>query len=578
MGKRNSYNNKLMAIVAPVLLISSFLYFHFIVPYHLCFKEQIQLFIYDSTYILSYFSKPGGLACLTGDFLTQFFYFKEGGAIIISLLLFLEWLLTVKILNSFGVKQMASLWALLPVIAECIVIWDIYFSIAMSVSFLLLLFVFFIYTRFKNNTVSCILGIILIPALYFLLGSSMFLFPVAILLYEISTGKKRFFYWLILIALSVITPYFLRPHFLITMHQTYFYPYIGIKQQGSLIMMVLILLFSSFKIIRNKDITVLLFSLTIFFILVFGIAGLKLTTNLEREKILEIATEAYYENWDNVLKIAEKSNYDEAIISYYTNIALSKKTLLGERMMEFYQPFVSGLFLPVDQESNWFVSFFSNDVFYHIGDMNLAQYSAMLSMTFSPYQRSSRLIKRLIEINLVADDIPAAMKYIGILESSLFHKKTASQLKEMALTTQPDDYPELQKKRSQIHTINFLRSSQNQQTSLELLLKSNPANQAALDYLLSYHLMNKSIQGFFNVYSSYCKGKTNHVPKMYAEALLIYFAASKMKPEKIKEYNINTELNNDFKEYTKLYESLNGDLKLLQEKFSDSYWLFYNNN
>jgi len=337
----------------------------------------------------------------------------------------------------------------------------------------------------------------------------------------------------------------------------------------------LILFFASFKSIRKWRVTAFSFSLAVLFILVFGIVGLKLSTNLQREKILGMATEADFENWNKVLKMAEKSEIKNPIATYYTNLALSKQMQLGDRMMEFYQPFTSGLFLPVNPKSNWFITFFSSDVYYHIGDMNMAQHSAMLGMTFSPYQRSARLVQRLIEINLVSEDIPAAMKYIRMLESSLFHREKAVQLKEMALTTNPDNYPWLQNKRKQIHTSDILLSSRIPQTTLELLVKTNPDNREALDYLLAYHLMNKNIQGFFNVYSTYCKGKTNYLPKVYAEALLIYFASSKTQPEEISKYNVNPLIINDFTEYTQLYESTKGNLELLQEKFPHTYWLFY---
>ena len=575
MSKENTYNTGLLVTVASFLLISSFLYFQLIVPYHLFFKEQIQLFIFNSTYILSYFSKPGGLACLTGDFLTQFFYLRGGGAIVISLLFVFEWLLIVRILHSFDLNRTASLWALLPIIAEWAYISEINASIAMTVAFALVLLTICFYSRIQNKTVSLIMGILLVPVLYVLLGSSMFLFPVFVLQYEIHSGKKRYLYWLLLIAFAVIFPLLLRICYLITVVQAFLYPYVEIKQVISLFAIAVILFLASIKKIRKQRISFFSIMFILLFILVLGIGSLAVVTNIQREKIVGMATEAYFENWDKVLRIAGKKEIKNPIATYYANIALSKQMQMGDRMIEYYQPFTSGLFLPVNPESNWFVIFFSNDVYYHIGDMNMAQHSAMLGMTFSPYQRSARLIQRLIEINLVTEDFPAAMKYIRMLESSLFHRKKAAKLKETALTTQPDNHARLQKKRSQIHTNDFLRSSQNQQFSLELLVKTNPENQAALDYLLAYHLMNKNIPGFFDTYSSYCKDKTNYVPRAYAEALLIYFAVSKTKPEIITEYRINPGLIKDFNEYTQLYESTNGNLELLKNKFPDTYWLFY---
>ena len=566
---------KLEVLVAFILLIGSFLYFQWVVPYHIYFKEQIQLFVYDSSYILSYFSKPGGLASLVGDFLTQFLYLTGGGATVISLLFVFQWLLIVRILNAFGVKQTASLWALLPVIAEWSIISEITSSLAMAVAFALVLSVIYIYTFIQNKAVSGGLGIVLIPVLYFALGSAMFLFPVFVLLYEIHSGKKRYLYWLTLIILAAIIPYLLRSYFLVPVTQAYFHPYLGIKQEMAVYITAVIFFLASFKNIRKLPVTVFSFSLIVLFILILGIGSLIMSTNLRREKILGMATEAYFENWNKVLKMAEKSKIEDPIATYYTNIALSKQMQLGDRMMEFYQPFVSGLLLPVNSQSGWYTIFFSNDVYFYIGELNMAQHSAMLGTTFSPYQRSSRLIQRLAEINVVAGDVPAAMKYIRMLESSWFHRKRAARLKEMALSTQPDDFPWLQNKRSQIPASDVLHPAKDLLTSLELLVKSNPNNQAALDYLLAYHLMNKDIPGFFNAYSSYYMSKATHVPKAYAEALLIFLAANKAKPEILMTYRINPEIIRDFTEYTRLYDSTNGNLEILQKKFPYTYWLFY---
>ena len=55
--------------------ICCFCFFQFWYPYHFFFQEQNQIFLWSWDYISDYFDKPGGLALLTGDFLTQFYYY-----------------------------------------------------------------------------------------------------------------------------------------------------------------------------------------------------------------------------------------------------------------------------------------------------------------------------------------------------------------------------------------------------------------------------------------------------------------------------------------------------------------------
>lgn len=65
--------------------IACFVFFQFFYPCHLFYQEQNQLFLASWDYLKSYLDKPGWLACLAGDFLTQFYYFRYAGPIILTL-------------------------------------------------------------------------------------------------------------------------------------------------------------------------------------------------------------------------------------------------------------------------------------------------------------------------------------------------------------------------------------------------------------------------------------------------------------------------------------------------------------
>ena len=69
--------------------IACFVFFQFFYPYHLFYQEQNQLFLASWDYLKSYLDKPGWLACLAGDFLTQFYYFRYAGPIILTLCILL---------------------------------------------------------------------------------------------------------------------------------------------------------------------------------------------------------------------------------------------------------------------------------------------------------------------------------------------------------------------------------------------------------------------------------------------------------------------------------------------------------
>ena len=50
-----------------------FCFFQFLYPYHFFFKGQNQLFLMSWSYVNTLFAKPAWMACLAGEFLTQFY-------------------------------------------------------------------------------------------------------------------------------------------------------------------------------------------------------------------------------------------------------------------------------------------------------------------------------------------------------------------------------------------------------------------------------------------------------------------------------------------------------------------------
>lgn len=550
-----------------LLITACFLYFRYVVPYRVCFKEQIQLFVFGSSYIFSYFSKPAALACLIGDFLTQFLYFKTGAATVVTLLLIIEWRLVYMTLRRFQIKQNVLLWSLLPVIVECFSIPEIFFPLALPVSFILTLLTFVLYTKI-NARASMIAGIMLVPVLYIFAGFTAFLFLFLAILYDIHCRQRRFIYWAILTGLAIALPVIFRHIFLLTLKQAYFYPYSGFMEAPGPVFMALIVFWDAvFGNLFTIDPTTAKNATRRFYqaiavavpvLLIIG--GYNLNKDDPQENLSGMMIEANHENWDKVLDIAEKTEMNSLIAACYTNIALSNKSLLGDRLMDFYQPFANGL-IPGVYGRDWATIFASCDAYHHIGDMDMAQHAAMVGMISSPNQRSVRMVERLAEINQATGDMPAAAKYLRILESTLFHKRG-----EEAVKNQPiqDFFKE-----------DILRKSTDIKASLELLTESNPDNLPAVNYLLCYYLLTKDIPAFFEAYTNYGKEKYVMAPKVYAEALLIYFAAVKSPVEELAAYGIHPEIIQAFTEYTRLYEKSEGKLAPVQEKFPNTYWLFY---
>ncbi|HNX12390.1 MAG TPA: DUF6057 family protein, partial [Paludibacteraceae bacterium] len=68
-----------------IFAVISFLFYQSFYLYHLAYREQTQLFLMSGEYINTYFHHSAWMACLAGDFLTQFYCFNYTGALIITL-------------------------------------------------------------------------------------------------------------------------------------------------------------------------------------------------------------------------------------------------------------------------------------------------------------------------------------------------------------------------------------------------------------------------------------------------------------------------------------------------------------
>ncbi len=569
---QNGNNTKINELAKPVILaLTSFLFFQLYYPYHLFLKEQVQLFLFSSDYFFSYFKKPGWLACYTGDFLTQFFYLRSGGPIIISFLLFLEWALCFFLLKKITGSPVASLWALLPAITDWILYSSLIHRVALSTGLIIFLVIACFYFSISAIRIRTAFGIILTLTGYWLAGSLFFFFPALILTGEWTKGSSSQITGIILVALSLALPALMRINYLLTLPQAYFYPGTSLKDMflpaAVIICVLLPIILIKYKFNR-PGLFPLYLSIGLFILLITGIWQ---NANFRLEKILSLDSETYFSHPGRVIKLSEKYRMNNRMATYFTNMALAKTGQLPQRLLDFYQPASLGLILPVTPDEGWLSVLSSNELFFLIGDMNFAQHSAMLGNTFSPEQRSSRMIRRLAEINLINGDKPAAEKYLRLLEQTLFHRQWAKKL-----FCTPKQFSELEtEKQTCINSPDTLLQANDYLTSLHFLVEQNPDNMPALDYLLCYYLLQKNLESFKKTYDRYALASNRPIPTVYSQAILIQLFREQASPDQLKKYKIPQQEISRFALYTKQYGQTGGNMDILKKNFGKTYWFYY---
>ena len=286
------------------------------------------------------------------------------------------------------------------------------------------------------------------------------------------------------------------------------------------------------------------------------------------EVAMGLTVEAALENWDAVAALAAEDRQSETG-TYYYNLANAMHGTLPDRLLDYYQPFERGLFLPVGPQSTPFQIACAGDVWFALGDMTMAERDAMLGMTFSPAHTGPRYLRRMAETNLVTGDFEAASKYLRILLNDPHERKWA--LERFPDAWSPEYRRRIEEKRALLPRFDVVHGMDQTPIILRVLLGSNPANKPALDYLLCYDLLIKDLDAFVGDYDP----SLTH-SHLYEEAMLIFLAAKGgMTEENFRHYNITPQTFARFNRFVTIYKQDGGSGRNLTGEFGKTYWYYF---
>ena len=231
------------------------------------------------------------------------------------------------------------------------------------------------------------------------------------------------------------------------------------------------------------------------------------------DRMIGLDTEVDRENWDKVLKLSEKDlHMTEASFCY--NLANAKKGRLGAGLFKHSQDGVNSLFIRVSTERSPFSNGIAGEVWFQLGDMTVAEQSAIISLQASPKHNGARYVKRLARASLIAGEYASAQKYLDLLSKTLFYGKWARRL--MPGLQQEKVAAQLAETRARLAREDFVHLSTRPRPVLKELLEADPSNALALEYLLCYDLLNLDLDAFMEDYPEGVPATS-----IYQEALLI---------------------------------------------------------
>ncbi|WP_303207911.1 DUF6057 family protein [Bacteroides oleiciplenus] len=562
-------------ILVFLFFIACWIFFFWLYPYHLYYKEQITLCVLQPDFLQTYLQKPAFLTEICGDYLTQFFLWTGGGGSILTLTFLLTWSGLRIALARTGITRHTSLWALLPIIAEWGLSCHLEYPLSMSLGLLFSVWAFTLTTLSTSARTRGILHTIMLILLYCTIGAHFLAYALLAIAHECKHSNSALFP-LFLLIISILIPIGGSHFYYLTPRQSYFYPLISnymLRQPFAFLLTEIFLLFSILPaFVSRLDRRWIAFPA----ILILSAATLSKAYNASEEKTLAFSSEAYFGHWDKVLQLNKDNVHPTYLSAYYTNLAYARQGKLCDELMQHYQPASYGLLLQINESTGYIYSMASPDALMECGDMAQAQHSAMLAMTFTPHQRSSRMMRRLAEIAIINKDYAVACKYLRMLSHTSLHRKWAEERLEIINSGQCDSIPYWIHKRRMLPQQDTLFSANQWRASLTNLIKNNPQNKVAADYLLCFHLLNKDLEHFKKDYDCYYYPTFGLLPpRLYQEALIACMDEKANPQEQLKHYRISAQVYKDCLEYLSIHEEAQGDGRALEKKFGKTYWFYY---
>ena len=289
---------------------------------------------------------------------------------------------------------------------------------------------------------------------------------------------------------------------------------------------------------------------------------------MDMDNIFGAILEAVDGNWDKV-DILTKGSRTSDLYAYYHNLAMAMKGCLPDSLMYYYQPFERGLFLPVNETAGQLRIAASSEVWFRLGEMTMAEHSAMLGQIFSAHHFGVPYLKRLAEINLVNGQDEAALKYLRLLSKEPGCEKWVAERipgkESKAVKEQLSFIRTLTPKSDMVHSPSDYRGI------LKNLLSSNPDNELARQYLLCLDILLKNLDHFIEDYDP-----TRDDSRLYDEAVLIFLAQrGAMTPENISHFDIPYAVLQEFSDYNNMVNMHRGAMEPMQDKYGKTYWFFY---
>jgi hypothetical protein len=572
-----------------LLFLVTFVFLQGFSAYHFFYIEQFQLFLTTPSFFFESILHPGGVMEYISRFLVQFFIVPYFGAAIESIILLSVFAISSKLILR---SERSKTFFIAPgsIFLSCLVMcFNFNIFLQGTLSFLLCLVCLDIFLPERNSFVRDILVFITVPVLYWLAGPISVLFAVCFFLNELFAGEgKKRIVWLLLPAFAFLVSWLgvrlsftgsFRTSFLPDMYcQPKLSPpfLIYIPWLLLLVWIPIDTFLQKFNIFGKKSFRVIHTGIQFILLILFFWQGIVRFGDRASYEVKKLDYYARNCQWDRIIADSEGKNINNYLHINYVNLALAEKGCLLEKMFLFNQKGISSL--EVSRQKNNIISTLISDIRFSVGDIASSQRYAFEGYETSSGGGSGRLLKRLVQTNLIYGEYAVAEKYLLILEHTFIYRKWATSQRKFLYNDSScmNDTLIAAKRKNLSHSDSRTISSEFPQ-SLKILTEINEENKIAQSYLLAFYLLVKDLKGFENFLKLYngSEIKPGKISGIYQQAVLMYYESQ---PEKWEELGVSPETILLYKhyKYTFLKNKQNPKVKeIMQKQFSSTYWLYF---
>jgi hypothetical protein len=571
----------------------SLLFFGLFYSQHLYRLEQLQLFEVTFRYLLSHLAVQGGFVIWIGEFFVQFFRIPLAGGFFITALLLLLQHYTFKILRQSGnPNALRIIISFLPSSVYWVLLTLDFYSVSGLAGLLLSVACVNYYLKISSRGNMIISGFVIVLLLYWLAGASYLVFASCAIIHELlliidghrgkrMTGSLPAILFITLLSLGL--PLLARKIiFYDTLLQSFtseayfqvriFFPVPLILIFSFYPLMMILQRLLQIKMTERED---SVSKVLLMIILVSCLAaGLLKYADFSREKEIRYENLVYDRKWDKIIRIAEKEQPESPVSLVAVNLALAKTGRLSSEMFRFNQNSKS-LFLNYYREG--MTPFIASEPFYYMGFINYAQMFAMETVESTIDARyPSRSFRRVAETFILNGQYDIARKYLVPLSHTLFYRRWANDcLSSLGKENEIDSHPEWRELRQSRPASDFYFNEKQMDREMQMLLKSNPRNKVAYEYLMGYYLLNKNFDGFLlNIYLAKLMNY-NEMPLTFQEAAVFINSVSPETPPQLLNFPVKNIVTNDFVSFSEIFSKSGNDAK--EKTFRDfgkTYWYY----